>query len=262
MSNVASSGAPSAAQNKITGSPRDLEYDITQVKGLLNSYIAKWQAQGVSEQLKSRSTSRKPEGSVVEGWAQKIVVASLTKETTYYKKRINNFNKLAKATEHVSSLLEGLSRDESITIRRASFEFSDSVEARVIEAVGVDEAVGIGLRAIAIKARESSKILSRLLDELPEERGRAIDAAPRKVALIAAQWFCQVTKEIPTYSESSTQGAYGKYTPFLEELFSVFGWEKKSLKTHAQAAIRAVKDEKRDTKADTVESPISKGLLS
>ncbi len=122
----------------------------------------------------------------------------------------------------------------------AARNLQPSLEGRIVDALGADVAAYMGLEVIEIGVIEQIAYLKHEIDERPAKKaGRAKDEAAHRVALEAARLYVKVTGETPTYSEN--QGIpYGKYTPFLRDVYNAFGWKERNLRTGAEAAISAL----------------------
>lgn len=129
----------------------------------------------------------------------------------------------------------------------------DDLHRRIVLALRPTDAACTGLEILADGLEsEIGETSLELVRHGKPRLGAQKDKAAYEVAYQAAKLFAVVLGEKPTYSEQHTgkdkngkanpNVHYGRYTPFLRDLFNALGWEKRSLRAPANEAIAGLID--------------------
>ena len=177
-------------------------------------------------------------GSVPQVWA--ILEASKLLDTPALKTNLSTLEKIQENAANMRRMIAKLDAGMMAKAKVAARNLQPSLEGRIVDALGADVAAYMGLEVIEIGTMEQIEFLKAEIKFRPfTGAGRARNEAAHRVALEAARLFAKVTGEKPTYSES--QGMlFGRFTPFLRDIYDAFGWKRRSLRTGAEAAIASL----------------------
>ena len=187
---------------------------------------------------------------------QSILSASREPKVTEIKEQLSSLKDLKSDAEALRDKLSNFNPLSLAMAAHATKNMHDSVDGRVLNALGMENSLFIGLDRLSAGLTEQITSLKQdISEEPPTGRGRPKDRAALHVAEAAGAFFVSVTGRLPTHGDSP-DGLTGQFTPFLRDIYDAFGWKKRSLRAGIEAAIEVGKSVK-----TVVRSPAINGLL-
>ncbi|WP_133065713.1 hypothetical protein [Mameliella alba] len=145
---------------------------------------------------------------------QTVTFGIWTEDSSALLARLKEYKRLRNSLIQVQSLLTNMDLAARLRIRRASHPESGSLQEKIINSLGSQEAVLFSTRQLISEIDREINSLEREIYSRGTMRGRPRIEARYRVAEQFAKLFAKVTGERPTFSEGP-DGLSGKFSPKL-----------------------------------------------
>lgn len=168
-----------------------------------------------------------------------VLLAAQLENRTDLKARIARIEALEKSLMAFRSTLNALTPDEIARLDLVQPNWEWDTNVRVVSALGLGAAFNASIAASSTSIKRILREEREKLAKVAKSRGRARSEAAYGVALTFAQLYSIVTGKRPTFAENEN-GLHGEFTPYLADLFKIFGWGEKSMKRPAEEALKSL----------------------